>query len=548
MTIKDNDIFSVFDENKPTAINTSMDNLPKEGERNKYFSTTALSLANKGKSELEIYEQLETEAIKTGYPIKELKAVIKSAFNKKRNQNIIKLENQKDNDLYNANLLKKIIYEDEKDIISVNESFYVFDQGFWQKDDNNYPLKKAAEVNKLILNEITDDYENNRYLDKHYQKSKNISHQNNMVSQLLPLVSKSNKDIDSTDTYKLVNFKNGVLNVDTLNFSDHDSKNYITMQVPYDYDENAQCPKWHYFLDRITTKKPIKEDIQKLFGQCLISETFEHFIIFMGNGANGKTITTQILQEMMGNYATQVENEVISGDTNKPAAKFSNHIMKSKRVCITSETDKGCVLSGSFVKAYTSHIEFPSEEKHKPKEFWYPTGHFIVETNHEPIIKEQTKAIRRRVKIFPFMDEIPENEQIEQNKLINDLKTELPGIFNWALEGYIKNQKEGLNFSKYITEATDDYIDDQNPIFHFMNQSTIKTNFTDSVKLNKLWKIYNEYIENEGEDGVKTNKQFAKILVEMGYQKEKLTDGAYIYGFKLNEDSEYVKIRDIVFG
>lgn len=68
-----------------------------------------------------------------------------------------------------------------------------------------------------------------------------INHQNNMVTQLHSLVPVSHEDVDTEETYQLINFTNGILDVTNGQLNPHDPKYLITMQVPYEYNPNAQC-------------------------------------------------------------------------------------------------------------------------------------------------------------------------------------------------------------------------------------------------------------------------------------------------------------------
>lgn len=46
----------------------------------------------------------------------------------------------------------------------------------------------------------------------------------------------------------IMNFKNGILNLDDMTFSPHSHEYLSSIQMNYDYDEKAECPEWEKFI------------------------------------------------------------------------------------------------------------------------------------------------------------------------------------------------------------------------------------------------------------------------------------------------------------
>ena len=75
--------------------------------------------------------------------------------------------------------------------------------------------------------------------------------------------------------------------------------------------------------------------------------------------------------------------------------------------------------------------------------------------NYKPEIRGTDYAIWRRIRLIPFTVTIPPEEQIPD--LAEQLKEELSGILNWALEGLRDWLANGLQPPPEVTEATEAY-------------------------------------------------------------------------------------------
>ena len=67
---------------------------------------------------------------------------------------------------------------------------------------------------------------------------------------------------------------------------------------------------------------------------------------------------------------------------------------------------------------------------------------------------------------MPFDVTIPSEQQ--DKRLPGKLKAELPGIFNWALEGCQEWRQNGLQDPEEITAATASYRQEMDLLAHFL--------------------------------------------------------------------------------
>lgn len=71
--------------------------------------------------------------------------------------------------------------------------------------------------------------------------------------------------------------------------------------LEYNYDPEALCPKWDEFLLKVLPDEDQRELLREWIGYNLISATnLEAFMIFYGQGANGKSVVCQVLTQLLG--------------------------------------------------------------------------------------------------------------------------------------------------------------------------------------------------------------------------------------------------------
>ena len=101
----------------------------------------------------------------------------------------------------------------------------------------------------------------------------------------------------------------------------------------------------------------------------------------------------------------------------------------------------------------------------------------LLVTNYKPVVRGQDHAIWRRLALVPFTvkfwmpeDNPPPGAPLQDPDLANTLLTELPGVLNWAIEGCLKWQREGLHIPKIIKVATDEYRAEQDVLRPFLDE------------------------------------------------------------------------------
>lgn len=126
-----------------------------------------------------------------------------------------------------------------------------------------------------------------------------------------------------------------------------------------------------------------------------------------------------------------------------------------------------------------------------------PTFKIWLAANHKPVIRGTDHAIWRRIRLVPFNVRIPDAEQDKelQDKLVAD---ELPGILNWAINGCLSWQRQGLNPPPEVLAVTEQYRDSMDTVGSWLNECCIVKNEA-RTPARELYLSYKTWSERNGE-------------------------------------------------
>jgi len=314
----------------------------------------------------------------------------------------------------------------------------------------------------------------------------------------------------------LFSVANGTINLRSGDLQPHNRAHLITKASPVIYDPMATCPTFDAFLARILPEEPLRKFVQKGFGHSMTGDTREDVLfINYGNGSNGKTTLMQTMQAVFGDYALQTPAETLMVKRNEG---IPNDVarLKGARLVAASEAEEGKRLAESLIKALTGGDKISARFMRAEWFDFEPDFKIWLSTNHKPVIRGTDNGIWRRIRLIPFEVTIPDLERDET--LPEKLRTELPGILNWALAGCRDWLADGLGMPEAVKKATRSYRDEMDILARFIEDSCIqhKNAFIPAAD---IYAAYRKWADENGEH-YETQTGFGKRLRERGF-----TDG-----------------------
>ncbi len=314
----------------------------------------------------------------------------------------------------------------------------------------------------------------------------------------------------------LLGVQRGAVDLRTGKFLIPPATAYMTRKAASEYRQHAKCPTWCSFLDRIMDGDiHLIEFLQRAIGYSLSGSTREQCLfIAHGTGANGKSVFMRAMREMLGDYGRDCPAETLLAQRD---SGINNDIARlaGARLVGAIETEDGKRFAESLVKAITGGDTITARFLHREFFEFVPQFKLWLATNHKPTIRGNDHAIWRRIRLIPFAVTIPDAEQ--DRDLGEKLAAEYPGILNWAIEGCLAWQQEGLRAPEPVMAATADYRADMDRLGQWIGERCVITP-TAKVQAQSAYQDYRRWAEERGEHAL-TLTTFGNQLTERGIEK-----------------------------
>jgi putative DNA primase/helicase len=284
----------------------------------------------------------------------------------------------------------------------------------------------------------------------------------------------------------------------------------------------GDCPRWRAFLERITNgDRELEAFLQRMCGYALTGVTQEHALFFLyGTGANGKSKFVEAISGAMGDYAkvAPIETFIDSKSQNHPTDVAG---LQGARLVTAIETEEGRRWAESKVKTLTGGDRITARFMRQDFFQYTPQFKLVIAGNHKPGLRTVDEAMRRRFNLLPFTVTIPPEER--DGDLGEKLKTEWPGILQWAIEGCLAWQRDGLNRPMAVTSATKEYFTEEDALARWMEDHTERKDgaWESATALFIDWKAW---ADSNGEY-VGSQKRFSENLAARGYRQVRRNTG-----------------------
>jgi len=319
----------------------------------------------------------------------------------------------------------------------------------------------------------------------------------------------------------------------------------VTKKLSANLIVGSSCPEWTAFLNRIFDHDAeLISFVRRAVGYSLTGSVSEQCLfILIGTGANGKSTFVHTLQRLFGDYSASVPMATLMDQRNGSAQTNDLAYLVGKRLVAASEGERGQRLAESKIKMMTGGDRISCRALYKDYFEFDPQFKLWLATNTLPSISGTDNAIWRRIMVIPFPVTIPDADQ--DKRLGDRLSDELPGIFNWAMEGLREWRQQGLNPPRRVLQSTGNYREDNDTVGQWIEAACIvKPELRSTMK--ELYDSYKLWCENNGVEAMQ-NSCFGKEITRRGFEqiKGRLCNGRIGIGLKPTEpDSGAVLFRD----
>lgn len=326
------------------------------------------------------------------------------------------------------------------------------------------------------------------------------------------------------------NAPNGTITLKNGTLLEHNKSWLITHLSPVEYTDKADHPLWDRFLDDIFCgDAELIHYIQKAVGYSLTGRTDEQCLFFLfGTGRNGKSTFIDVIRNIMGDYAMNVQPETLMVRNNNGSASSDIARLKGARFVTSVEPNEGMRLNEGLIKQLTGEDWITARKLYGNEFEFKPEFKLWMATNHKPIIRGTDTGIWRRIHMIPFTANIPPEKADKQ--LGDKLCAEYPAILKWAVDGCLMWQREGLGMPKAVLDMVREYRREMDVVTAFI-EDRCKIGDNEYERASTLYSEYSAWCDNNNEYKM-SNTKFSIELAKR-FKKVSKMDGKYFVGLSL---------------
>lgn len=336
--------------------------------------------------------------------------------------------------------------------------------GVWILCERGEPMAFAKQVAKAIHDKVLDaaktlgmDHPAVQRWMKEVKRLLNLPAQQAMqeLAKAEPGMCVVQGDFDRHPTLLCV--RNGVVDLERLVLLPHAPDGLHSRQVNASFDPTATCPLFEHFLRTIFQGSDAMIDsVQRACGYFLIGEiTVERVFFGYGGGANGKSVLANLLFNILGGYCAVAPATLLDVQHNGSGARSDIAVLAGARLVLVNETDEHKRLDARLLKILGSTEPITARYLYGEYFTFIPTAKVLLRGNHKPKISDVSDGVWRRLDLWPFDHQIPEDQR--DAHLLTKLLAERDGILMWMLEGCRKFLDSGLTRAPEIVEASLSY-------------------------------------------------------------------------------------------
>ena len=419
--------------------------------------------------------------------------------------------------------------------------------GLWKVDEMGNTLFKSFKAldkkieNIMEYNEeqakseaLTEDeskankyYAKNEKLIQVLSKIRDNNFQKNVISQLKNIYYEKDIDtkFDEVNLY-LIAFSDGVYDFKTNTFRKALPEEYVFRNTgyPFPVNSNNEVRKQIFnFLNSCFSDTETRDYLLKVFASTLIGHRrYEQLYFLTGRGRNGKGTLFNFIENVFGDYIKTIDCSFFttipkSSTSATPEIADKNGV----RILWSSEPEDSQKFQVNKLKLISGGDKIQVRKLYCSPFEYRPQFSVFIQANDLPELSNIGDAISDRARIITFPYRFVSNPTTEyERKGDPKIKEEYIKSEEWRNEmmlilieyynKYIKDDNSmSIPMSKYVEEASKEYINDNDPIKEWLHNNYIITgNNSDRILAGEL---YSQFKEDNPKTNI-TGRSFGKLI------------------------------------
>lgn len=302
---------------------------------------------------------------------------------------------------------------------------------------------------------------------------------------------------------------NGLLHLPTRELRLSSPLFFATNGLAISYTKDAPSPTlWHKFLkDLWHDDEESIAALQEWFGYLLTARThFQKILLIVGPPRSGKGTIARIIRALLG------ESRVCTPTMSSIAEHFGRSGLINKSLALMADARLGGRVDvSSVVEALLSISgeDHPTiSRKHLPDWNGKLFVRFVLMTNELPKLEDASGALASRFIVLMLRESFYNRED---HQLSAKLQLELPGILNWALDGWARlSARDRFLQPTSSAEVIQQLADLGSPIKAFLRDKCDVSG--GSIRKDTLYEAWKQWCKDVGRDHPSTTYVFGRNL------------------------------------
>jgi putative DNA primase/helicase len=234
--------------------------------------------------------------------------------------------------------------------------------------------------------------------------------------------------LDERPPYDQINFLNGILDLADMSLGDHTPEFRTPIQLPVQYDPDAECTLTLKFLGEVLEPDAIECWLEMVGYMMVPYNGLQHAFLARGGGANGKSTAIAQIEALLGKgNVSNVPLQRLEED------RFAVVQLGGKLLNTFADLDHRALKTSSAFKSITGGDALLAERKYGDGFSMTPYARLLFSANEPLATSDSSDAYFRRWIIFEFNQRF--DAQKADRRLIERLTTrrEMSGLANEGL-------------------------------------------------------------------------------------------------------------------
>lgn len=344
-----------------------------------------------------------------------------------------------------------------------------------------------------------------------------------------------------------ISLENGILDVNSGELLSHSSHWFSFTRLSFPYEADAQCPRFLGFLDSIWDGDQELIGLLQLWMGYMLSGrmNLQKFAVLRGFSRGGKGTLLRVMELIIG-----LDN-IHSGSLIDFGGDFGVEPALGKKLLLFPDADKATagdrlVTATERIKNITGEDMLSINRKNRPQVSYRLPLKIVLTCNRIPPFANDNNALTNRMIVFPFDKSFHGKEDLD---LSEDLRKELPGIFNWAMVGLRRILRgERLEQSEKGKQALDEIMEELDSVLGFISESIrFKLGSAQRVAFKSIWDAYTEWCRDSRrppKSRQRFAKEFTSALKAKGLKPVKSHGSRVFEGFELVSEPTFEDMCD----